>query len=148
MIFDILTFVRRDGWTSSPSVGNARFQQLCKMVGIWSSGATECTVYSSKHSKQLFYKLMCQICLYKYIFWFIMYIYVCVFLKCTIGNWPNYLAWKDTHTFWGSASECWILWGRQCWVSFSITDRRGIGRVVEISEVGSKTPDMAVAKKI
>jgi hypothetical protein len=94
-----------------PFARNARFQRLCKVAGIWSSGAAKCTVYSSKHSKLLFYKLMCQICLYKYIFWFIMYIYV--FFKCTIGNWSNHFAWRDTHTFRGSASLYWMLWGRQ-----------------------------------
>jgi hypothetical protein len=36
---------------------------------------------------------------------------------------------------------------KQCRVSFFIADRRGIGHVVEISEVGSKTPDKAIVEK-
>jgi hypothetical protein len=36
---------------------------------------------------------------------------------------------------------------KQCCVCFSIADRRGTGRVVEISEVGSKAHDKAIAEK-
>jgi hypothetical protein len=36
---------------------------------------------------------------------------------------------------------------KQCRVSFFIADRRGTGRVEEISEVGSKAPDKVVAEK-
>jgi hypothetical protein len=36
---------------------------------------------------------------------------------------------------------------KQCRVSFSIADRRGIGYVVEISEVENKAPDKAVTEK-
>jgi hypothetical protein len=36
---------------------------------------------------------------------------------------------------------------KQYRVSFSIADRRGTGRVVEISEVRSKAPDKAIAEK-
>jgi hypothetical protein len=36
---------------------------------------------------------------------------------------------------------------RQCRVGFSIAARRGRGRVVQISEVGRKAPDKAIAEK-
>jgi hypothetical protein len=68
MIFDILTLVRRDGWTSSPSV--IGFSGYVKWMGFNPVLPNIPFNHPSIVSNSIYVsnKLICQILLYKYIF--------------------------------------------------------------------------------